>query len=46
MKKLISGIAIGALLVSGILFTQLEDLAHVGEREPSIYSVEQPSYSI
>ncbi|CDO04261.1 nitrate reductase [Oceanobacillus picturae] len=40
MKKLISGILIGAVLFSGFMFTQQEDTA-VGEREPSVLSIQQ-----
>ncbi|WP_156960162.1 hypothetical protein [Oceanobacillus manasiensis] len=41
MKKIISGLAIGAVLLSGYFFTQQEDLAFVGEREPSVLSIQK-----
>ncbi|WP_404457901.1 hypothetical protein [Oceanobacillus kapialis] len=43
MKKLISGILIGALLFSGYMFTQQHDTA-VGEREPSVFSIQQTNF--
>lgn len=47
MKKFIASLSLGAVLVAGFLVvqeTQQEDSAFIGEREPSIYSIEQPSY--
>ncbi|MCG3419809.1 hypothetical protein [Oceanobacillus jordanicus] len=44
MKKLISGILIGAVLFSGYMFTQQVDTATGGEREPSVLSIQQSSF--
>jgi hypothetical protein len=41
MRKIISGIVIGAVLLTGFMFTQGEDLAQIGEREPSVLSIQQ-----
>ncbi|WP_165769178.1 hypothetical protein [Virgibacillus profundi] len=45
MKKMIASIALGTLLVAGFLFAQDNEPTELaGELEPSIFSVETPSF--
>ncbi|MFZ3577820.1 hypothetical protein [Virgibacillus sp. DJP39] len=39
MKKLITGAALGTLLVAGLFFTFDNSTELAGDREPSIYSI-------
>jgi hypothetical protein len=44
MRKMISVVAIGALLVTGFLLAQPQEDVAFGDREPSVLSVPQPNH--
>ncbi|WP_164219111.1 hypothetical protein [Virgibacillus sp. YIM 98842] len=44
MKKMISAVAIGALLVTGFLLAQPQEDVSIGPRHPGVLSVPQPTH--
>ncbi len=44
MKKMISAVAIGALLVTGFLLAQPQEDVTISDKHPSVLSVPQPTH--